>query len=805
MGKFQHKVQIIPLGGLGEIGKNMTVFRYGDDMILVDAGLMFPEDDMLGIDLVIPDITYLVENQDKMKGIFLTHGHEDHIGALPYVMKQIDCPVYGTALTLGILQGRLKENGVSSNNLHVVKPGDKVNAGAFKLDFIRVNHSIPDAVSIAINTPIGTIIHTGDFKIDHTPVDGQVTQFNKFAEYGDRGVLALLADSTNAERPGFTPSEKMVGQTFDDEFRYAKHRIIIATFSSNVHRIQQVVDTAVKYDRKVAVIGRSMVNVVSIAKELGYLKAPDGVLIDIDDAHNYSPEKIVIITTGSQGEPMSALTRMAMNDHKKVDIMPGDTVIISATPIPGNEKLVSRTIDHLYKLGADVIYEKSNGVHVSGHASQEEIKLMHNLVRPKFFIPVHGEYRHLIKHANLAQSLGMPIHTGDFKIDHTPVDGQVTQFNKFAEYGDRGVLALLADSTNAERPGFTPSEKMVGQTFDDEFRYAKHRIIIATFSSNVHRIQQVVDTAVKYDRKVAVIGRSMVNVVSIAKELGYLKAPDGVLIDIDDAHNYSPEKIVIITTGSQGEPMSALTRMAMNDHKKVDIMPGDTVIISATPIPGNEKLVSRTIDHLYKLGADVIYEKSNGVHVSGHASQEEIKLMHNLVRPKFFIPVHGEYRHLIKHANLAQSLGMPKENIVIAENGSVIELTKNSININGKVPSGKVLVDGLGVGDVGNIVLRDRRQLSQDGIMIVVVTIDKESCHVVSGPDIVSRGFVYVREAEGLMDEARERVQSALERCEENGVSEWSAIKSTVRDSLGRFLYERTRRRPMILPIIMEI
>lgn len=554
LGKFQHKVQIIPLGGLGEIGKNMTVFRYGDDMILVDAGLMFPEDDMLGIDLVIPDITYLVENQDKMKGIFLTHGHEDHIGALPYVMKQIDCPVYGTALTLGILQGRLKENGVSSNNLHVVKPGDKVNAGAFKLDFIRVNHSIPDAVSIAINTPIGTIIHTGDFKIDHTPVDGQVTQFNKFAEYGDRGVLALLADSTNAERPGFTPSEKMVGQTFDDEFRYAKHRIIIATFSSNVHRIQQVVDTAVKYDRKVAVIGRSMVNVVSIAKELGYLKAPDGVLIDIDDAHNYIPEKIVIITTGSQGEPMSALTRMAMNDHKKVDIMPGDTVIISATPIPGNEKLVSRTIDHLYKLGADVIYEKSNGVHVSGHASQEEIKLMHNLVRPKFFIPVHGEYR-----------------------------------------------------------------------------------------------------------------------------------------------------------------------------------------------------------------------------------------------------------HLIKHANLAQSLGMPKENIVIAENGSVIELTKNSININGKVPSGKVLVDGLGVGDVGNIVLRDRRQLSQDGIMIVVVTIDKESCHVVSGPDIVSRGFVYVREAEGLMDEARERVQSALERCEENGVSEWSAIKSTVRDSLGRFLYERTRRRPMILPIIMEI
>ena len=514
MGKFQNKVQIIPLGGLGEIGKNMTVFRYGDDMILIDAGLMFPEDDMLGIDLVIPDITYLVENQDKLKGIFLTHGHEDHIGALPYVMKQIDCPVYGTALTLGILQGRLKENGVSSENCRTIKPGDKISAGAFKLDFIRVNHSIPDAIAIAINTPIGTIIHTGDFKIDHTPVDGQVTEFNKFAEYGDRGVLALLADSTNAERPGFTPSEKMVGKTFDDEFRYAKNRIIVATFSSNVHRIQQVIDAAMKYDRKVAVIGRSMVNVVSIAKELGYLKAPEGEIIDIDETNNYTPDKIVIITTGSQGEPMSALTRMAMNDHKKVDIMPGDTVIISATPIPGNEKLVSRTIDHLYKLGADVIYEKSNGVHVSGHASQEEIKLVHNLVRPKFFIPVHGEFR-----------------------------------------------------------------------------------------------------------------------------------------------------------------------------------------------------------------------------------------------------------HLIKHANIAKSLGMPKENIVIAENGSVIEITKNSIGINGKVQAGKVLVDGLGVGDVGNIVLRDRRQLSQDGIMIVVVTIDKETCHVVSGPDIVSRGFVYVREAEGLMDEARDKVQLALEKC----------------------------------------
>ena len=554
MGKIQNKVQIIPLGGLGEIGKNMTVFRYGDDIILIDAGLMFPEDDMLGIDLVIPDISYLLENKDKVKAIFLTHGHEDHIGALPYVLKQLEVPVYGTALTLGILQGRLRENGVSNENLITIKPGDRVGAGTFNLEFIRVNHSIPDAVSIVIKTPIGTIIHTGDFKFDQTPVDGQVTQFNKFAEFGDAGVLALLADSTNAERPGFTQSEKMVGQTFDDEFRYARNRIIVATFSSNVHRIQQVVDSAVKYKRKVAVIGRSMINVVNIAMELGYLNIPDGVLIDIDETSNYTADQIVIITTGSQGEPMSALTRMAMNDHKKVGIMPGDTVIISATPIPGNEKLVSRTINHLYKLGADVIYEKSNGVHVSGHASQEEIKLMHNLVRPKYFIPVHGEYR-----------------------------------------------------------------------------------------------------------------------------------------------------------------------------------------------------------------------------------------------------------HLIKHANIAKDLGMPKENIVIAENGSVIELSKDGINIAGKIQSGKVLVDGLGVGDVGNIVLRDRRLLSQDGIMIVVVTIDHETYQVVSGPDIVSRGFVYVREAEDLMEEAREKVLSALDRCEANGVTEWSMIKSAIRDSLGRFLYERTRRRPMILPIIMEI
>jgi ribonuclease J len=377
---------------------------------------------------------------------------------------------------------------------------------------------------------------------------------------------------------------------------------------------------------------------------------------------------------------------------------------------------------------------------------------------------------------------------------------------RLAEIGKKGVLLMMCESTNVERPGYTPSERTVGQALDVIFAQNRDkRLVIATFSSNVHRIQQVVDSAVKYKRKVAVIGRSMINVVNIAMELGYLNIPEGVLIDIDETNNYTADQIVIITTGSQGEPMSALTRMAMNDHKKVGIMPGDTVIISATPIPGNEKLVSRTINHLYKLGAEVIYEKSNGVHVSGHASQEEIKLMHNLVRPKYFIPVHGEYRHLIKHANIAKDLGMPKENIVIAENGSVIELSKEGINVAGKIQSGKVLVDGLGVGDVGNIVLRDRRLLSQDGIMIVVVTIDHETYQVVSGPDIVSRGFVYVREAEDLMEEAREKVLSALDRCETNGVTEWSMIKSAIRDSLGRFLYERTRRRPMILPIIMEI
>ena len=554
MTQVEQKLQIIPLGGLGEIGKNLTVVRCGDEIIVIDCGLMFPDDEMLGIDLVIPDITYLLENIDLVKAIVLTHGHEDHIGALPYVLRNLNVPVYGTKLTLGILEGRLKENNVDSSSLVPVKPGDLIHIGCFKVGFVNVSHSIADAVALYIKTPLGTIVHTGDFKLDQTPVDGKVTDFHKFAELGDQGVLVMLADSTNAERPGHTLSEKTVGVAFDEAFRNIKDRIIIATFSSNVHRIQQVIDTA----------------------------------------------------------------------HK-------------------------------------------------------------------------------------------------------------------------------------------------------------------------------------YNRKVAVLGRSMVNVSNISAELGYLNIPDGVLIDIDEINNYPPSNIVIITTGSQGEPMSALTRMSTSDHRKVGIVPGDTVIISATPIPGNEKLVSRTIDNLLKQGANVIYEKTSGIHVSGHASQEELKLIHNLVRPKFFIPVHGEYRHLRKHAMLAQDLGMPKENVFVAENGNIIEFTKEKGGIVGKVPSGIVLVDGLGVGDVGIIVLRDRRQLSQDGILIIVVTMDKEMGAVVAGPDIVSRGFVYVRESEELMEEAKEKVKMALEKCEDNNITEWAVIKSNVRDALGRYLYERTRRRPMILPIIMEI
>jgi ribonuclease J len=548
------KVAIIPLGGLGEIGKNMMAIRYGENILLIDSGLTFPEEEMLGIDIVIPDITYLVENKNMLRGILLTHGHEDHIGSLPYVLRQINVPVYGTKLTLGLLNHKLKEHRIDNVKLNTVKPRDTIQVGPFRIDFIKVSHSIPDAVGLAIHTPVGTIVHTGDFKIDQTPVDGEVTDFYKLAQLGERGVLVMLSDSTNVERAGYTLSEKAVGKTFEETF---------------------------------------------------------------------------------------------------------------------------------------------------------------------------GE--------------------------------------------------------------------------------AKERIIVATFASNVHRLQQVILAAHKYERKVAVIGRSMLNVVTIASDLGYLQIPEGTLIELDEAARLPKDKLVMLCTGSQGEPMSALTRIAMSDHRQVEIVPGDTVIISANPIPGNEKTVSRVIDMLFKRGAKVIYESVSGIHVSGHPSQEELKLMFNLLKPKFFIPVHGEHRMLVKHAELAQEMGIPRENTFVAENGMILEFSKKHGRVAGRVPAGRVLVDGLGVGDVGNIVLRDRKQLSQDGILIVVVTISKENGLVLAGPDIVSRGFVYVRESEKLMEDARDKVKNALEKCSERNIKEWSSIKSQVRDVLGKFLFEKTRRRPMILPIIMEI
>jgi len=548
------RIQIISLGGLGEIGKNMTAIRYEDNIIVIDAGLMFPEEELLGIDVVIPDITYLVENKEKVKAILLTHGHEDHVGALPYVLREIDVPVYGSKLTLGIVEGKLKEQNLDSVRLNVVKPRDMHKIGPFEVEFIRVSHSIPDAMGIAIHTPLGIILHTGDIKLDQTPVDGEVVDFRKLAELGEKGVLVLLGDSTNADKPGFTMSEKVVGNTFDDLFGRCEGRIIVTTFASNVHRIQQVIATAAKYGRKVAVVGRSMVNNVKISNELGYMSIPEGILIE-----------------------------------------------------------------------------------------QEEI------------------------------------------------------------------------------------------------------------------------------------------------------------------NHFAANQVVVVTTGSQGEPMSALTRMATADHRWVGIVPGDTVIISASPIPGNEKLVAKTVDLLFRQGAEVIYEKSMGVHVSGHASQEELKILLNLIRPRYFIPVHGEYRHLMKHAKLAESLGIPRARIFVADNGQIIEVGRKKASIAGKVTSGKILVDGLGVGDVGNIVLRDRKQLSQDGIMIVVVTIQKESVEVVAGPDIVTRGFVYVRESEQLIEDAKERVREAMDICARKHITEWAVIKTQIRERLGKHLFEKTGRRPMILPIIMEI
>jgi len=553
--KIKQKLKVIPLGGLQEIGKNITVFEYGDDIIVVDCGLTFPEDDMLGIDLVIPDISYLAKNREKVRGIILTHGHEDHIGAVPYFLKEINVPVYGTRLTLGLLKYKLEEHGLLSMTEMVdVEPGGTFELGAFKVEFIRTNHSIADSVALALHTPVGIVVHTSDFKIDYTPIEGKATDLARLSDLGKKGVLLLMCDSTNAERPGYTMSERTVGETFEEIFMDAKSRIIVASFASNVHRIQQVIDAACKFNRKVTVVGRSMVNVVNVAMELGYLNVPEGIMIDVDLIDKYPPDRMVIITTGSQGEPMSALSRMAVNEHKKVEIEPGDLIIISASPIPGNEKSIFRVINELFKKGADVIYES------------------------------------------------------------------------------------LAD-----------------------------------------------------------------------------------------------------------------------------------------------------------------------VHVSGHACQEELKLIHNLVKPRFFMPVHGEYRHLKQHANLASKMGMPSENIFVMEIGKVLELSSDSAKINGNVSSGRILVDGLGVGDVGSIVLRDRKLLSQDGLIVVVITTEKESGQIVAGPDIITRGFVYVRESEDLIEEARDIIKKTLAKLEGKKGNDWSAKKGIIKDDLREYLYEKTKRKPMILPIIMEI
>jgi len=549
------KLKIIPLGGLEEIGKNMTVFEYGNDIIIIDCGLAFPDDDMLGVDLVIPDISYLLKNKDKIRAIVLTHGHEDHIGALPYVLTQINVPIYGTKLTLGLVETKLKEHGLLSVvERNIVQPGQEVKIGAFKVEFVRSTHSIADAVALAIHTPVGIVVHTGDFKIDYTPIEGGMID------------IALLV-----------------------------------------------------------------------------------------------------------------------------------------------------------------------------------------------------------------------------------------------QLGKMGVLTLMADRTNVASPGYTMSERTVGETFEELFRNCNDRIIVATFASNVHRVQQIINAAVRYGRKVAVSGRSMENVVNVAVELGYMHIPEGTLIDIDQINRYKNNQIVIVTTGSQGETMAALSRMAFSDHKKVDITRGDMVIISANPIPGNEKLISKVINELFKKGANVIYESLADVHVSGHACQEELKLIHSLIKPKYFIPVHGEYRHLKQHANLAESLGMKSQNIFIMSIGKVLELTEDSARLAGSVPAGKVLVDGLGVGDVGNIVLRDRKHLAQDGLIVVVVTISGENGSVIAGPDIISRGFVYVRESEDLMEQVKIVAKQALEKSEESKVTDWSSIKSIIRSSLSEFLYEKTKRKPMILPVIMEI
>lgn len=549
-------VKIIPLGGLNEIGKNFTVIECSNDMFVIDCGLAFPDSEMPGVDIVIPDFSYVEKNQEKLRGVVLTHGHEDHIGGLPYFLKKFNVPVYGTRLTLGLVEGKLKEHGLLGTvKLNVVTPRQTVKLGCMAVEFIRVNHSIPDAVGMAIHTPAGVLIHTGDFKVDYTPIEGGIIDLPRFAELGNKGVLALMADSTNAERSGYTMSERKVGESF--------------------------------------------------------------------------------------------------------------------------------------------------------------VKL----------------------------------------------------FNK------------------AEGK----------------------RIIIATFASNVHRVQQIINNAVTHGRKVAVSGRSMVNVISKGIELGYLKVPDGVLVDIDTISRYAPEKMVIVTTGSQGEPMSALTRMSANEHRNVTITPMDFIIISANPIPGNEKYVTKVVNDLMRLGAEVIYESMYEVHVSGHACQEEQKLLLSITKPKFFIPVHGEYKHLMKHRDTALSVGIPESNIIIADIGNVIETDGVDMKITGQVPAGKVLVDGLGVGDVGAIVLRDRKHLAQDGLIIAVATIDRASGDILAGPDVVSRGFVYVRESEELMTEAQKLLAETLQDCLDRNMKDWNTIKGRMKDNLSDFIFTKTKRSPMILPIIMEL
>ena len=547
-------VKIIPLGGLLEIGKNITVFEYENEMIIVDCGLAFPEDDMLGVDLVIPDISYLERNKEKIRGMVITHGHEDHIGAIPYFLKQINVPIYATKLTAGLIRNKLEEHKLlRSTKLKIVNQGDKINLGKMKVEFIRSCHSIPDSVALAIHTPAGVIVHTGDFKIDYTPIDNERMDFGRLAELGNKGVLALLSDSTNSERKGYTMSESTVGEVFDKLFLNCSKRIVVATFASNIHRIQQIVNSAVKYNRKVSVCGRSMINVIKTAMELGYIDVPDNTFIDIDMIKDYTDEQLVILTTGSQGEAMSALTRMASGEHRKVEITPNDLIIISANPIPGNEKYVSKVIDDLMQIGAEVVYSS------------------------------------------------------------------------------------LAD-----------------------------------------------------------------------------------------------------------------------------------------------------------------------IHVSGHACQEEQKLMLSLIRPKYFLPVHGEYRQLMAHAKTAVSVGIPPENIFIMNNGRVMEISENSAKMVGTVQSGRVLVDGLGVGDVGSIVLRDRQHLSQDGLIIVVITMDQNG-EIVSGPEIISRGFVYVRESENLMDDVKKTVQRELDKCANKGIKDWSGIKSNLKDGLRDYIFAKTKRNPMILPIITEV